>query len=472
MTVHRSCAGKHQDRFLPALLDWARRLFLVVAGLVALTQLFGSGVTAQNASHVDVISVQGVIDPITAQYVRRGIEIAQSDGAQCLIIQLDTPGGSDGPMRDIVQDLLSAPVPVVVFVAPAGARAASAGVFIAMAANLAAMAPGTNIGAAHPVALTGVLTGTMGEKATNDAAAYARSIANLRGRNAVWAEQAVRESVSITAREAFEGQVVDLVATDLQDLLARIDGTTVTTTLGEQVMATAGVEVRQIEMSWPQRILHAIVDPNIAYLLLTIGIWALVAEFYHPGAIFPGVTGAICLILAFVAFGSLPVNWGGVVLIFLAVFLFILDIKVAGYALSVGGAVAFVLGSLLLFSPVMPSSPATPRLVVSRPLIAVMTTAIAAFFLVALSAGIRAQQAKLVTGIGTIVGVAGVVTSDLDPVGTVQAGSELWSAEADGGGIIRKGQQVTVIAVDGMKVRVRADGGGPPGSLDSGNQEV
>ena len=454
---------EHRHELSRALLR--RGSFLVVMGLVTAILLCSPAVLAQG-DHVDVISVKGVIDPITAQYVSRGIEIAQSDGAQCLVIQLDTPGGSDGPMRAIVQDLLSSPVPIVVFVAPAGARAASAGVFITLAANLAAMAPGTNIGAAHPVALTGVLTGTIAEKATNDAAAYARAIAERRGRNADWAERAVRESISNTAREAMEAHVIDLVAEDLPDLLAKIDGRTVSTIAGEQVLATKGIEPRRIEMSLPQKILHAIVDPNIAYLLLTIGIWALVAEFYHPGAIVPGVTGVICLILAFVAFGSLPVNWGGVVLIFLAVFLFILDIKVAGYALSVGGAVAFVLGSLFLFSPLTPSSPAMPRLVVSRPLIAVMTAAIAAFFLFALSAGIRAQRAELVSGIGTMVGATGVATSDLDPLGTVQAESELWSAVADGGKIICKGKQVKVVAVEGVRLRVRVDDADAPDSSE------
>jgi len=357
-------------------------------------------------------------------------------------------------MRDIVQDMLNSPVPVVVYVSPAGARAGSAGVFITLAADVAAMAPGTNIGAAHPVGITGAITGTVNEKATNDAAAYARAIADSQGRNAAWAEEAVRESVSITAKEAVEVGVVDFVASDLTDLLEKIDGKTVSTTMGERVLATRGAEIRHVPMTLPQRILHAIVDPNIAYLLLTVGMWALVAEFYHPGAILPGVTGAICLILAFVAFGSLPVNWGGVALIVLAIILFVLDIKVAGYGLSVGGVIAFVLGSLMIFSPFIPTSPTMPVLIVSRPLIAVMTAAIAAFFLLALSAGIRAQRAQVVSGIGTMVGATGRATSDLDPWGTVQVKSELWSAVAEGGETIEKGEQVRVVAVTGVRLRV------------------
>ena len=429
---------------------WAR--FGPLAISILLSGLLSA--SAQGGKHVDVITVKGVIDPLVAQYVGRGIELAQQDGAQCLVIQLDTPGGAEGPMRDIVQDILNSPVPIVVYVSPAGARAGSAGVFITLAADIAAMAPGTNIGAAHPVGITGVITGTMGEKMTSDAAAYAKAIAERRGRNAAWAEKAVRESVSITAKEAVESQVVDLMADNLTELLEKIDGWKVSTAAGERILATKGAEPHQVPMSLPQKILHAIVDPNIAYLLFTIGIWALIAEFYHPGAILPGVTGAICLILAFVAFGSLPVNWGGVALIVLAVILFILDIKVAGYALSIGGAIAFILGSLMIFSPFAPPSPAMPPLTVSRPLIAVMTASITAFFLFALSAGIRAQRAKVISGVGTVVGATGVATSDLDPWGTVQVRSELWSAVAEGGETIRKGERVRVVGVEGLKLRV------------------
>jgi membrane-bound serine protease (ClpP class) len=442
-----------------------KRLASIAAGItvgailsMVAVLLFGNhSALAQGTARVDVVAVKGVIDPFVAQYLTRGIQLAEQDGAQCLVIQLDTPGGSDNAMRDIVQHMLSSPVPIVVYVSPAGARAGSAGVFITLASDIAAMAPGTNIGAAHPVEITGEITGTMNTKVTNDAAAYARALAERRGRNADWAEEAVRESVSITANEAVEIGVVDLVADDLTDLLEKIDGETVSTALGERRLATSGADIHEISMSLPQQVLHTIVDPNIAYLLFIIGIVGLVAELYHPGAIFPGVTGSICLILAFVAFGSLPVNWGGVALIALAVVLFILDIKVAGYALSVGGAIAFILGSLMIFSPLAPVSPAVPSLVVSRPLIVVMTIAITAFFVFALSAGIRAQRARVVSGIHALVGATGVATSDLDPQGTVQVKSELWSAVADGAEAIRKGEPITVIAVEGVKLKVRAE---------------
>ena len=430
-----------------------RRLALIGLSLMAAFLLCSPPALAQPGEHVDLIKVEGVIDPFTAQYVSRGLDMAQSDGAQCLVIQLDTPGGSDVPMRVIVQEMLNSSVPIVVYVAPAGARAGSAGVFITMAANIAAMAPGTNIGAAHPVDITGAITGTIGEKVTNDAAAYVRAIAEKRGRNAEWAEKAVRESASIIAREAVELQVVDLVADDLTDLLEKIDGREVITAAGPVTLKTRGAPVRTIGMNFAENFLHVIVDPNIAYLLLSIGTLALTAEFYHPGAIFPGVTGAICLILAFVAFGSLPVNWGGVALIILAVVLFIVDIKVAGFMLSVGGAIAFVLGSLMLFSPFAPLSPTMPRLTVSWPLIILMTVTIASFFLFALSAGIRAQRGKVASGIESMVGATGIAASDLDPWGTVQVKSELWSAVAEEGSI-KKGEQIRVVGTKGVRLKV------------------
>jgi membrane-bound serine protease (ClpP class) len=437
-----------------------RHLGIIASTILSAVAVLLSGshfALAQTTVHVNVATVNGVIDPITAQYVDKEIQHAQQDGAQCLVMQLDTPGGSDGAMRDIVQSILNSSVPVVVYVSPAGARAGSAGVFITLAADIAAMAPGTNIGAAHPVDITGEITGTMNAKVTNDAAAYARALAERRGRNADWAEQAVRQSVSITANEAVKIGVVDLIADNLLDLMAKIDGETVSTASGERILATKEAEIVQVSMSLPQEFLHAIVDPNIAYLLFIVGIIGLVAEFFHPGAIFPGVTGAICMILAFVAFGSLPVNWGGVVLIVLAVVLFILDIKVAGYVLSVGGAIAFILGSLMLFSPLFPVSPSAPTFVISRPLIIITTLAITAFFVFALSAGIRAQRKRVISGMPALVGATGVATSDLDPQGTVQVKSELWSAVVDGAGTIRKGEQVIVVAVEGVKLKVRVE---------------
>lgn len=435
-----------------------RKLLLVSLGIPVLLLLAGSfsHAPAQERTHVDAIEVRGFIDPFIAQYVNSGIKTAQRNGAQALIIQLDTPGGSDSSMRSVVQSMLNSSLPIVVYVSPRGARAGSAGVFITMAAHLAAMSPGTNIGAAHPIDFTGKdISDTLSEKLTNDAAAYIKSIAESRGRNAAWAEEAVRESASITEREALEIQVIDLIAESLPDLLAKLEGRKVSTTTGEKVLRTEGAWVRELRMSFPGAFLHQIVDPNIAYLLLTIGIWALVAEFYHPGAILPGVTGVISLILAFVAFGSLPVNWGGFALIILAIVLFVLDIWVAGFALSVGGAIAFILGSLMLFSPFTPTPPTVPRLRVNPWLIATMTALLTAFFLFALSAGIRAQRAKVTVGMQAMVGQVGVATSDLSPSGTVLVRSELWSATATNGPI-EKGEPIVVVGVEGVKLKVEA----------------
>jgi len=412
-------------------------------------------VAAQPVQPLYLLKVEGVIDPITAGYVTRGIQQAEEVQAGAVILQLDTPGGLDSAMRTIIQKMMASSVPVVVYVWPSGARAGSAGAFITLAGHVAAMAPGTNIGAATPVDLSGAeVPETMRTKAINDAAAYMRAIAEERGRNADWAEEAVRTGASITAREALEKGVIDLIAPDLSSLLRQIDGQKVRTAWGERVLATRSALVQPVEMNLIERFLHLIVDPSIAYLLLTIGIWALVAEFYNPGAVLPGVTGVLCLILAFIALGSLPVNWGGVILIVLAVFLFILDVKVAGFALSVGGAIAFVLGSLFLFRPLTPTAPAMPALSVSPWLIAITTAGLAGFFLFVVSAGVRAQRARPTTGIQTVVGATGRATTDLTPLGTVLVRSEDWTAEAENGPI-RAGEKVEVVGVDGVRLKVR-----------------
>ena len=432
----------------------AFRFSLLIAFVLLSLVSYLSHALAQDPYSVDVMVVEGVIDPITARYVSRGIDLAEEDGAQCLIMRLDTPGGLDSAMRTIIQKMMSASVPIVVYVSPPGARAGSAGAFITLAAHVAAMAPGTNIGAATPVDLLGgEVSEAMRAKVTNDAAAYIQAIADTRGRNADWAEEAVRQGSSITVREALERGVIDLVADDLPALLKALDGREVSTAWGGRVLHTRGASLIQIEMGLPEGLLHVIVDPSIAYLLLTLGIWALIAEFYHPGAILPGVTGVICLVLAFVAFGSLPINWAGVVLIVLAVTLFILDIKVAGFALSVGGAIAFVLGSLMLFRPLTPVPPTMPSLSVNPWLIALMTVVFAAFFLFVVSAGARAQRARVTSGVQALVGARGFATSDLAPLGTVRVRGEDWTAEA-GDGPIEEGEEVRVVAIEGITLRV------------------
>lgn len=403
---------------------------------------------------MDLVTVQGVIDPVVARFVTTAIARAAEDRAELIVIRMDTPGGLDVSMREIVQSILSSPVPVAVYVAPPGARAGSAGVFITVAAHVAAMAPGTNIGAAHPVGIGGVqIPSAQEEKIVNDAAAYIKALAARHGRNAAWAERAVRKSVSATDQEALKLKVVDLVARDLGELLGGIDGRAVATASGERVLHTRAATLRDRSMSLPERLLHALVDPNIAYLLLILGLWALVAEFSHPGLIVPGVSGVICLILAFVALGSLPVNWAGVALIVFAVALFLLDIKVTGFALTAGGVVAFGLGSLMLYRPWKPASPAAPSFAVDLRLVAVTLLSLLAFFGFVVSKALRAQRAAVVSGVGALAGARGRAITPLAPSGTVLVRGEQWSAEAVGGRI-DVGEEVTVLGSEGLRLRV------------------
>ncbi|MGQ9554447.1 MAG: NfeD family protein [Anaerolineae bacterium] len=429
---------------------------MVVAFLLCLLAFaMVMSVLAQQPKTVVLLEVRGVIDPVVARYVGRSLAFAEQADAELVVMQLDTPGGLDTSMRTIVQAILNSKRPVAVFVAPPGARAASAGVFIAMAAHVAAMAPGTNIGAAHPVDLSGAeVPAEMRDKATNDAVAYIQAIAQQRGRNADWAEKAVRQSASLAASQALENHVIEFLADDLGHLLTQLDGYEVTLGDVETTLDLRDASVRVYSMTVFEDIAHGIVDPNIAYILLSLGTIALIAEFYNPGAVIPGVTGVICLILAFIALGSLPVNWGGIALIVLAIAFFVLDVHVAGFALSVAGVIAFILGSLLLFSPLTAPSPAMPRLRVNLWLLASMTAIFVGFFGFALTAGLRAQKRAVQVGTQVLLGATGVVIADLDPQGVVQVQSETWTAIAEDGPI-RTGEGVEVIAVDGLRLRVR-----------------
>lgn len=435
-----------------------RCILWALLGFVLLAALGGIPAQAQAPRPtVRVLHVQGIIDPVAARYVRRALEQTE---AALYVILLDTPGGSLQSMRDIVQVMLSSPVPVAVYVSPPGARAGSAGTFITLAAHVAAMAPSTSIGAAHPVESTGQdIPGVLGDKVTQDAAALARSLAERYGRNAQWAEDAVMKSLAITAQEAVRLNVVDLITDDLASLIAALDGRSVQTATGEVTLSTRGATVVDVRMTPFESFLHTLVNPDIAYVLWIIGMLAIIIELYHPGAVLPGVTGAICLVLAFVVSESLPLNWGGIALIVLALIFFALDIKVSGFALSVGGAVALVLGSLILFSPLTPPSPTLPRLRVNPWLIAGVTAGTAALFLFALSAGFRAQRLRVPVGVQTLVGAEGIVQVDLNPSGIVLAGSESWSAMAEDAPI-RAGERVVVIGVNGVRLIVRR--AGPP----------
>ena len=428
--------------------------------LVALLALVAAGAAlppaARAVAPVSTIQIDGVISPVTVRLVETALARAQSDGASALVIQLDTPGGLERSMRLICQRLLNAEIPVIVYVAPTGARAASAGVFITMAAHVAVMAPATNIGAAHPVAVGGGVDKESMKKIENDAAAFARTIATERGRNAEWAEQAVRQSVSITEREAVKLKVVDLVADSMAELLDRVDGRGVKTTRGPVTLQTRGAVVKAIEVGFRDRVLNVITDPNVAYILMMLGMLGLFFELSNPGVVLPGVVGGISLILAFFAFQSLPINFAGLLLILFGIVLLIAEIKVVSHGiLAVGGIVAMALGSLMLFD--------APEVGfrVSWRVIAPTVGATAGLFLFVIAAGVRALTARSPVGGPALVGETGVARSALSPQGQVLVHGELWRAVARGAPV-EEGARVRVVGVNGLTLTVeKAVEGGP-----------
>jgi membrane-bound serine protease (ClpP class) len=424
------------------------RVWHWLAALFAFVLLLVSPSPAVAAAEVRVVTIHGVVNPVTARYLERELERAAFDAAPLVVLRIDTPGGLESSMRDMTKALLGAKVPVVSYVAPSGARAASAGMFVALAANVAAMAPGTEIGAAHPVKL-GTPASAMDAKVVNDAAAFVRAIAETRHKNGAWVERAVRESVSLTAEEARNEGVIDLVARDTQDLLAQLDGRTLRTAAGEETLHTTALRLDERPMLVSERVLHVLSDPNIAYLLFLLGLVGVVAELYHPGALVPGTLGAIALVFALVSFGNLPISWAGVLLILTAVGLFVAELHTGVGALAAGALVALVTGSLLLYSP-----SATDRTVAVSPwIVALMTALVASFFLVVVRATFRARRLAVRTGIPALTGRSGVATSELAPAGTVRVDSEVWSAESEGGPI-HQGEHVRVTGAAGVTLRV------------------
>lgn len=426
-----------------------RPLLGIIALLLASAAPLAPAGPALAAAPVSLIELDSAITPVTVRLLITAVERAQAEGAQALIVQLDTPGGLERSMRSMVQTILGSPIPIIVYVAPTGARAASAGVFITMAAHVAAMAPATNIGAAHPVAIGGGMDKETSKKVENDAAAFARTIATQRGRNAEWAEKAVRSSVSATEREAVKLKVVDLVAESVPDLLARVNGRTVKTTRGQLTLATTDAPVKVIEVRFRDRFLAVITDPNVAYLLMMAGMLGVFFELSNPGAILPGVIGGICLILAFFAFQSLPVNWAGLLLILFGLVLLIAEIKVVSHGvLAIGGVVSMLLGSLMLYD-----APETTGIRLSWYVVVptVGTTGALVFF--AVTMGIRALYRPSVTGEAAMVGRLGVARSALEPDGRVLIDGELWRAVSPDGRI-EAGEPVRVTAIDGLTLEV------------------
>jgi membrane-bound serine protease (ClpP class) len=401
-----------------------------------------------SSAHVDWIDIDGSINPAVDDFIRESIARAKVNGARALIIQLDTPGGLLSSTRTIVKEMLGSPVPVMVYVAPSGAGAGSAGVFITMAAHIAAMAPGTNIGAAHPVASGGQeVKGVMGEKIENFTASFSETIARQRGRNAEWAIQAVRKSVSITEQEALKKNVIDIVAKDIDDLLAQADGRKVDLDGRKQALAVKGARVDRHQMSLKQRILNTIADPNISYLLLMAGILGLYMEFSHPGVIFPGVAGAICLLLAFASFQLLPINYTGLILMILGVALLVGEAFFPSFGvLGVGGTISLALGSLLLFDT------QNADFGVDRSIVFTAVATLGSFVLAISYLVFHSQKSRPTLGLEGLLGEVGEVRGALSPTGKVFVHGEYWNAQADGE--IPVGEKVKVVGYDGMCLKV------------------
>ncbi|MFA6234238.1 MAG: nodulation protein NfeD [Bacteroidota bacterium] len=428
-----------------------------LAVYLLLTAVAGSLFSAQAQQRVMRIVVSGTINPASAKYIHDAVKSAEDDGAAAIVLELNTPGGLLPSTRMIVSDFLSSKVPVVVYVSPGGAQAASAGAFITLAAHIAAMAPGTNIGAAHPV--------TWGEgnqniadssnipltKATNDAAAFARTIAEKRGRNINWAERAVRGSVAVTETEALRDSIIDIVASDLHELLRRIDGRVVRTRAGSVTLRTGNARVYDREMSFQQALLDVLSDPNIAYVLLMLGMYGLFFELYNPGSIFPGVAGGICLILAFYSMNTLPINYAGLALIIFGVILFILEIKIVSHGLlSVGGVISLFFGSIMLIE----SPPGADFLQVSLSVIIAITFCTAAFFLFIIGKGLAAMKRKPTTGIEGMLGEHGRTIDRLHPEGSVAIRGEIWYARSADGSHIPAEAEVRVTALENLTLIV------------------
>jgi membrane-bound serine protease (ClpP class) len=401
--------------------------------------------TVESAGEIVVLQVNDAIGPGVADFIETEIEKANEDSAVCLIIELDTPGGLAESMRTIVKAILASRIPVVVFVAPSGARAASAGVMITMAADVAAMAPGTNIGAAHPVGAGGKeIDKTMSEKVVNDMVAHARSVAEERGRNADWVEKAIRESVAVTEKEAMENNIIDLIATNRADLIRQIDGREIK---NKGALDLAGAPEKVIEESFRTKILKAISNPNLAYILLMIGLAGLYFELSHPGAIFPGVVGGICIILAFFALQTLPINYAGVLLILLAIVFFIMEMKITSYGLlSVAGIVSLLLGSLMLFES------SSPEFRVAWSVMVPTVLMVSGFFVVVAGLVFRAHAKKPRTGTRGLMNETGVVKKDLQPEGKVFIHGELWNARSTRP--LPAGTKVRIVKVDSLMLEV------------------
>lgn len=402
-------------------------------------------------TNVLVITLDGAINPAASDYIHYGIEQAVKHNSECLVLRLNTPGGLLESTRTIVSDILQSPIPVVVYVSPPGSRAASAGVFITLSARIAAMAPGTNIGAAHPVSLQGQMDSTMTEKVTNDAAAFIRTISEKRHRNVKWAEDAVRKSISITETEALKDNIIDLIANNTKDLLEKINGEEIHTASGSAILNTKNAEIINIDMSFQQKLLSILSDPNIAYILFMLGIYGLLFELYSPGLIFPGVVGVISLLLAFYAMHTLPINYAGLALIIFSVILFVLEIKIVSHGLlTIGGVISLILGSVMLIK----TDPTFDVLGVSWKIILLFVILTVSFFTIAIGFGIKAQRRKPTTGLEGLINEIGEAITDLEPKGMIKIHGEIWNAESIEE-TIPKGNKIIVTGISDLILKIK-----------------
>ena len=441
--------------------DLIRPFTLALSTLAVLLGLAGplaGQVTAQEpvGPHALVITVNGVINPVKDRYLERALEEALLSGATLLVIKLDTPGGLLDSTRDIVERLLDSPVPTAVYVSPPGARAGSAGTFITAAANFAVMAPGSNIGAATPVSSTGQdLDETLASKVENDAAALIRSIAQERGRNSELLEATVREAASYTAQEAVDGDVADFIAEDLDHLLSQLHGLTAETSRGPVTLDTDSLPTRDLEKNLLETLLEFLADPNVSFLLLSIGGLGIVIELFNPGLLVPVIVGVICLILAFVALGNLPVNWAGVALILLAIVLAAAEIVVAGFGvLGIASAICLVIGGLLLFAQFGDASPTLPNVSVNRWLVAGVGLVAATSMIYLAREAVKSRRERRADVVDSMVGETGSVTVALDPRGAVRVASDTWTAISADGSRIDAGERVIVVGIDGLVLTV------------------
>ncbi len=414
----------------------------------------GTETVSENTIEIDSFyscEIEGIIEPSLANHIKKCLILARDSGSG-LIINMDTPGGLDTSMREIITEMLNTPVPVIVYVSPEGARAASAGVFITYASDIAAMGPSTNIGAAHPVNLGGdqEISADIMEKVVNDSVAYIKNLAASKGRNARWAEQAVRESVSITSAEALDLGVIDLIAVDFDDLMVKLDGKTIEKLGSTFILRSADTEPVEIGMNFMTRLLHIISDPNIAYILMSLGILGIIYEFSQPGLGISGAVGVLLLILGLYALSVLPINYAGLGLIILAIILFVVDILMGlGGIPSIAGVISLILGSFLLINT------DAPYLRIAWSLIISVGVVVSGFLIIVVRAVYKVHRAQPVTGKAGMVGETGVSSSVLAPEGQVKVYGEIWSAESVDGSKINKNKKVKIESIEGLTLKVK-----------------